>query len=609
MPGLAVRRGERGQVPAGLPGYGHPVRTAVGHHGGKPGRGSEGGPERPGQAVRRRKDVDGRPLGHGGRPEQDEPVAGRRHPGDLRLRAVPGRHARDRRPGRAAVGAQPGDAGLDRHGPLGLAGDLGGDGVPGDQDQLPGRRHGPDVQRVAAARGQAQPRRVEPFPAGPVGRQEDQRSGPGRLAAGHAGAHGDEPVRRPGHGVDLVTGAQRHPVARGQRPGPAVRAGPDRAGTEGDPRALAAGHEDGAVPGRRHAAGRVPDRPHRPGAPVVARTRRTAPAAMRAPACDPTATISSPTLVTRPSVWVMPRPPPAAVKSLPARVAGGKPSEAADGVGPALPLFAPAITTTATPKTTMARIGIATLIPQPRNSRPATNSRDQRRLTGWGRSERSRPAHSAPAALSGPSSRRRGGRPGNGPDWCAGSGPDGCAGRAGPACGGGPDGGVNAAPGLVVSPNSNPGGMNTSSGQACGGACTDIGWLTVGVYRNRRGSAGSGPGCGRGTRPWPGWPGGVPAGRAGLPGAAALELEPGRRPAPRIVVGLTVADRDARDGPGGRSGEGAGSGTRRPGTRGSRRAPGAVSRGMAGRFPCHLCLAVSVIFPADGPRSCTASGG
>src|SRR5580692_1024978 len=134
--------------------------------------------------------------------------------------------------------------------------------------------------------------------------------------------------------------------------------------------------------------------------------------AMRAPDCDPTATIWSPTLVIRPSVWVMPRTLAPAVKSPPARVAGGKPSEAADGVGPAWPLFASAITTTATPKTTMARIGIATLIPQPRNSRPARNSRDQRRLTGWGSSERSRLAHSAPAAGAGPSSRRAAGRPG-----------------------------------------------------------------------------------------------------------------------------------------------------------------------------------------------------
>ena len=139
---------------------------------------------------------------------------------------------------------------------------------------------------------------------------------------------------------------------------------------------------------------------------------------MRVPACEPTATISWPTLATRPSVWVMPRPLPAAVKSLPARVAGGKPSEAADGAGPPWPLFAPAITTTATPKTTMARIGIATLIPQPRNSRPFTNSRDQRRLTGWGSSERSSPVHSAPAARAGPSSRRPGGWVGSGPDGC-----------------------------------------------------------------------------------------------------------------------------------------------------------------------------------------------
>src|SRR5690348_16732268 len=166
--------------------------------------------------------------------------------------------------------------------------------------------------------------------------------------------------------------------------------------------------------------------------------------AMRAPDCDPTATISSPTLVTRPSVWLMPRPPPAVMKSLPASVAGGKPSEAADGVGPAWPLFASAITTTATPKTTMARIGIATQIPQPRNCRPAANSRDQRRLTGWGSSERSRLAHSAPARA-GPSSRRPAGGPGYGPDGCAGpTGPDGYTG---------------------------PGEVKTSSpGQACGGA-------------------------------------------------------------------------------------------------------------------------------------------
>jgi hypothetical protein len=56
-------------------------------------------------------------------------------------------------------------------------------------------------------------------------------------------------------------------------------------------------------------------------------------------------------------------------------------------------------------------------------------------------------------------------------------------------------------------PNSNPGGTKTSSGQACGGACIEAGWLTVGVYRNRRDSSVSGAGCARGTRPWPGWAG------------------------------------------------------------------------------------------------------
>ena len=109
----------------------------------------------------------------------------------------------------------------------------------------------------------------------------------------------------------------------------------------------------------------------------------------------------------------MPRPLAAAVKSLPASVAGGKPSAAAGGAGPALPLFAPAITTTATPKTTMARIGIATRIPQPRNSSPAMNSRDQRRLTGSGTKERTSLAHSAPAAFrSGRAGRPRRFRPG-----------------------------------------------------------------------------------------------------------------------------------------------------------------------------------------------------
>jgi len=54
---------------------------------------------------------------------------------------------------------------------------------------------------------------------------------------------------------------------------------------------------------------------------------------MRAPRCDPTATISSPTLVTRPSVWFIPRPVSAVVKSLAAKVAGGKPRALAVGAG------------------------------------------------------------------------------------------------------------------------------------------------------------------------------------------------------------------------------------------------------------------------------------
>src|SRR6266568_4366980 len=145
----------------------------------------------PAGAPRVARNVQARPFG-----EEKTSTAGR-------LATVPGGRAGYRRPGRAAVGAQPGDTDLDRRGPP----RPGGHGVPGDQDQLAGRRHGRDVQGVAVTRGQAQPGRVEPIPAGPVGRQEDQRSGFSLVSAGDAGAHGDEPVGRPGHRVDPVTGA------------------------------------------------------------------------------------------------------------------------------------------------------------------------------------------------------------------------------------------------------------------------------------------------------------------------------------------------------------------------------------------------------------------
>ena len=218
----------------------------------------------------------------------------------------------------------------------------------------------------------------------------------------------------------------------------------------------------------------------------------------------------------------MPRPLPAAVKSLPARVAGGKPSEAADGVGPAWPLFAPAITTTATPKTTMARIGIATLIPQPRNSRPFTNSRDQRRLTGWGSSERSRPAHSAPAARpAGPSSRRRRpGRPGAGRTGA----------RPGTRCRTGALAAGTRCRARTTCRTRIRAGRTRHRARPAAGPASTAGWLTVGVYRNRRGSAGSGPGCARGTRPWPGWPGGVRRGARAGRGRRCSNSNPGAVP-------------------------------------------------------------------------------
>src|SRR5580704_10379410 len=102
----------------------------------------------------------------------------------------------------------------------------------------------------------------------------------------------------------------------------------------------------------------------------------------------------------------MPRPPPAPVKSLPARVAGGYPRDEVDGVGPVVPLLAPLIITTTRAKTTVARMGITTRRPQPRKLRPARNSLDQRRWIGSGSSERSRLAHSPSASRGGPASAR-----------------------------------------------------------------------------------------------------------------------------------------------------------------------------------------------------------
>ena len=115
---------------------------------------------------------------------------------------------------------------------------------------------------------------------------------------------------------------------------------------------------------------------------------------MRAPTCEPTATISGPSLVTRPSVWLMPRPLAATVNWLPARVAGGKPSEDGGGAGPELPLLASAITTTAMPEMIMATIGTTTRTARPRKCKADRNSLNQLRLTGSGRNERSSRAHS-----------------------------------------------------------------------------------------------------------------------------------------------------------------------------------------------------------------------
>jgi hypothetical protein len=138
-----------------------------------------------------------------------------------------------------------------------------------------------------------------------------------------------------------------------------------------------------------------------------------------------------------------------------------------------------------------------------------------------------------------------------------------------------------------------------------------------------RGGAGRG-GADRGgaDRTWPGGDAGQRAGAGGIrPGGNARDRTSAggvragrdareRAGAPRVGAGGDArqragarrmrASRDARegagsgpgDGAGGGARRGAGRGTRRPGARRTRWASGAVSLGVAVRFPCHLCLAV-----------------
>ena len=82
----------------------------------------------------------------------------------------------------------------------------------------------------------------------------------------------------------------------------------------------------------RRAAGRVRTVPMAQVAPLLAETKNWA-RAMRAPSCDPTPTISAPSLATWPSVWLMPRPLAATVNWPPARVAGANPSAAGAALG------------------------------------------------------------------------------------------------------------------------------------------------------------------------------------------------------------------------------------------------------------------------------------
>ena len=132
-------------------------------------------------------------------------------------------------------------------------------------------------------------------------------------------------------------------------------------------------------------------------APLLVETKNWA-RAMRAPSCDPTATISAPSLATWPSVWLMPRPLAATVNWPPARVAGANPSAAGGGAWPAgPPLLTLEITTAATPNTIMVVISTAPRSASPRNSRAERNCLNQVGLAGSGTNERSRRVHSVPA--------------------------------------------------------------------------------------------------------------------------------------------------------------------------------------------------------------------
>src|SRR5579875_1328821 len=83
---------------------------------------------------------------------------------------------------------------------------------------------------------------------------------------------------------------------------------------------------------------------------------------MRAPACEPVATTTGPTLATRLSDCSMPRDASAGVvvKSLTADVADGKPRESVDGAGPVAPLLPPNVANAAIPTATADMTGRAT---------------------------------------------------------------------------------------------------------------------------------------------------------------------------------------------------------------------------------------------------------
>src|SRR5581483_4630430 len=115
----------------------------------------------------------------------------------------------------------------------------------------------------------------EPGPVPAVGGQEDYRGGP--VPVRQVGAAGEETAAGALEHRDVVAGPPRQAGGGGERPHPAIVAGPDRIGADGGPGASAPRDEAGRVPRRRRAAARGGHPAQAPGPPAVKRDEELGP--------------------------------------------------------------------------------------------------------------------------------------------------------------------------------------------------------------------------------------------------------------------------------------------------------------------------------------------